>query len=227
MTGCTKSQDKETPAPPQIQTPSQAVTGSPDQQQQKTGIPQLKLNHAGVSSPAVREPGTQFGATHGSLLGAPVSFAPKKKGFAASRQTHVAEPSDHGIIRLSMNSTAVELCNGGLRLERTGLNSNAVSMYTAALQKLDFESRNTETWVVQKEPLNLQQFETFLYKCRAVSFLEEGERTSAIEDLNEAIRRCPNDASCYLTRGKAYQLNNMTDMAEADFAKAHELGGDN
>jgi tetratricopeptide (TPR) repeat protein len=174
---------------------------------------------------ASAESGTQFAATHGSLLRTPNSLVAKKSGRPTGGQKPVPDQGDHGVIRLSMNSSAVELCNGGLRLERTGLNSNAVAMYTAAMQKLDAESRSTETWVVQNETLNLEQFEAFLYKCRAVSFLEEGERTSAIEDLNEAIRRCPDDASCYLTRGKAYQLNNMVDQAEADFAKARALGG--
>lgn len=46
----------------------------------------------------------------------------------------------------------------------------------------------------------------------------------AIVDVSEAIRLCPNEGMFYYNRGLAYDKKGAKAKAEADFAKAKELG---
>ena len=48
--------------------------------------------------------------------------------------------------------------------------------------------------------------------------------TKALEDLDKAIQMGTNDGEVYHSRGKCHQAFGETAKAEADFAKARELG---
>ena len=50
-----------------------------------------------------------------------------------------------------------------------------------------------------------------------------GQTESALTDCEEAIRRNPDLAEAYHTRGEAYRLLGKTQEAKADFQKALEL----
>jgi Tfp pilus assembly protein PilF len=99
-----------------------------------------------------------------------------------------------------------------------------MSMFSVALQKIDTEAPYQQTWVMHNESLNRDQFEAYVYKLRAIAFMQQGDRQSCIADLTEAIKRCPNDASSYIARSDAYQQSNMPDEAEADYERAQALG---
>ena len=56
------------------------------------------------------------------------------------------------------------------------------------------------------------------------NFLIMGESDDAIADYTEAIRLNPEYADAYYYRSLAYQQKGNQSKAEADFAKAKELG---
>jgi hypothetical protein len=175
--------------------------------------------------------GTQFTAKRGSFLRRSESNGPGLNGALSGLRKNVPprgqEPSDGGILKIGPNSSPTQLCAGGLRLMHAGLNANAISIFSAALDKIQSEASYQNVWVVQNEKLTETQLEAYVYKCRAVGFMNQGDRENAIEDLNQAIRRCPNDASSYSARAQAYQETSQGDLAAVDLAKAQSLDNGN
>ncbi|MFC1806002.1 tetratricopeptide repeat protein [Planctomycetota bacterium] len=62
------------------------------------------------------------------------------------------------------------------------------------------------------------------YYSRGVSHLEAGRYGLALADFIEAIQRDPNHAEAYARRATVLRMYGRCDEAEADFAKAKELG---
>ena len=59
---------------------------------------------------------------------------------------------------------------------------------------------------------------------RGLAYLNKGELDKAIADCTAAIRLDPDDGETYHHRGLAHQARGDRAKADADFAKARELG---
>ena len=66
--------------------------------------------------------------------------------------------------------------------------------------------------------------DSHFYANRAFDSYKKKDYAKAISDYNTAIRIDPNDATSYYNRGLAYRQQGENDKAQADFAKAKQLG---
>ena len=79
--------------------------------------------------------------------------------------------------------------------------------YDAALQDLNKTASQTTPWAIA----------AVAYYYRGFAYLRLKDYAKAVADLNEAIRRLPNNADYYLARGEAQQAQESYDAALRDF----------
>lgn len=79
--------------------------------------------------------------------------------------------------------------------------------YDAALQDLNRTASQTTAWLPA----------AVAYYYRGFAYLRLKDYAKAVSDLNEAIRRQPNNADYYLARGEAQQAQESYDAALRDF----------
>jgi tetratricopeptide (TPR) repeat protein len=79
--------------------------------------------------------------------------------------------------------------------------------YDAALQDLNKSASPTTSWLTA----------AVAYYYRGFAYLRLKDYAKALSDLNEAIRRQPNNADYYLSRGEAQQAQESYDAALRDF----------
>lgn len=221
LSGCSQKTSQQTTPEPEPSAGETSVSATIISSKAAKGVSTgAKNSSASTAATSSDDAGITAHVRRGSLLasGNP-SQAPHRTQAVGS-----ARGNDGGV-RVNARSNSAQICEAGLRLVKSNFNTDAVSMLSVALQKIDAEAPYQQTWVVSKETLNRDQFEAYVYKLRATAFMQQGDRQACIADLSDAIKRCPNDASSYIARSDAYRQSNMPEEAEADYERGQALGG--
>ena len=139
----------------------------------------------------------------------------------------------------SKEEQAIDACRRGVAHYERGDLDEAIAEYTTAIRlypkcgeayfrrgrafagKREFDKAITDfTEAIRLKP----EFAEAYYYRRALIYSEQRKYDQAIADYTETIRIKPEDAKVYYNRGRTYALNGEQAKAEADFAKARELG---
>jgi hypothetical protein len=186
------------------------------------------MNEPPISSPActntANEP-ERFSGRRGQLLGEEIEAKELKK--QPKDPSNDAACDEIGPIAiLTPASSSREYCTVALRRFANAQWKDAHTLFTCALSKLSVEAATCTSWHVQHERLNKQQFEAYLYKCRACCLFELDQPRSCAEMLSEAIARSPRDATSYLLRSEMFREIGLDDRAADDLREAEVLMAD-
>lgn len=138
---------------------------------------------------------------------------------------HKAAPPkklDYNII-FREGATSAQVCELALRNMKATQWDQAVPLFTVAMQRLQNEAQMQNAWDIQGVNMNFNQFQNYLYKCRACGFLELGQYESCIADLTDALKLIPDDPDVLIMRGNAYRLWGNGELANEDLRRAQEL----
>ena len=144
-----------------------------------------------------------------------------------------------GTTEATQKATPEDEVNRGNALVKSGEPDDAIASYSNAIQlKPDLadayfnrgyaygESGNSDRAIADySEAIRLKPNDAEAYYNRGYAYGEKkGDHDRAIADYSEAIRLKPDFAKAYHNRGVAYGKKGEKSNADADFAKAKELG---